>query len=306
MSTRNITPKAPAALQPGARGKVIFTCPFCQKPNADYRGKPRDGWWIACWSCSALGLDGGDYLQDLKDEVGAPSASALLDDAPRWLGYLATGPPSGRVGRKEPLPSPAAIKGYASRLATSPEALRWLREERGLSSRVIRRARLGYDGKSESIVFPMYDGVGGELVAAKRRKPEAGAQMKAWAGKGRAWPLYPSPPEKGPVLLVAGELDALAARSHGLPACSVTLGAGYWRGAWTDQLRSRDVFLCFDNNEQEAAWHRVDALHDEGVEVQWIGLHLLGLRTRKGDLSDFLGKGRAKTLHQILNKRRTA
>jgi hypothetical protein len=155
---------------------------------------------------------------------------------------------------------------------------------------VIRAERIGFDRDRGRLIFPMYER--GELVAAKWREPHTGAQMRSWAGEGRAWPLYPRPdPRAGWLLLVAGELDALAARSAGLSASSVTLGAGYWRGTWTDALRGLRVVVAFDNNEREQARERVAALRAAGVSATRLSLRALGLDTAKGDVTDYLRAG---------------
>lgn len=294
------TARPHASLQPGASSKTPITCPICGKPNADFRRKRNGDYNVACWSCQAAGLTGGDYLRAVAEKVGAPGGSALISDAPPWLGHLATGPPGG--ARHRPLPTPAQVKGWASRLGSSRAPLTWLRRERGLALEVVRRARIGWDGDNERLVFPMY--AGGELVAAKSRRLEAGAQMRAWAGRGRAWPLYPEPPEGGPVLLVAGELDALRGRTAGLPASSVTLGAGKWRDEWTAELRDRRVVVCFDVGEQEAARQRVAELRASGIRARRLDLRKLGLG-EKGDVSDYLNSGGdVAKLRRCLNRDR--
>ena len=110
------------------------------------------------------------------------------------------------------------------------------------------------------------------------------------AGKGRPWPLYPKPSRTAKwVLLVAGELDALRGRSANLPAVSVTLGAGHWRDAWTEQLRAyEEVIVCFDVNEELQAEHRVGVLQAAGLDARRLDLAALGLDDPKGDLSDYL------------------
>jgi hypothetical protein len=183
------------------------------------------------------------------------------------------------------------VGGWAQRLLASPEPLAYLTGERGLSLDVIGAARIGWDGKA--LTFPMFSA--GELVGFKRRAPRAGAQMLNWPGSGRPWPLYPEPsPGARWVLLVAGELDALRALSAGLPATSVTLGAGYngdlW-DEWTDALRGRRVVVCFDNNETEQARECVSRLGEAGISARRLDLRALGLDSPKGDLSDYLNGG---------------
>jgi hypothetical protein len=142
-----------------------------------------------------------------------------------------------------------------------------------------------------ALVFPMFDGQG-SIVAAKWRFPRGRVQMRSWPGTGRLWPLYPPLEDDWPwVLIVAGELDALRARSAGLPAASVTLGADTWRDDWTEELRGRFVVVCFDNNEGTLAHGRVRALSKAGVDAARLDLRTLGVTGAKADLSDYLNAG---------------
>jgi len=157
-----------------------------------------------------------------------------------------------------------------------------------VSLREVQRNRIGWNRKA--LTFPMFDG-DGELTGFKTRLPKDDAKMNCPSGK-RPWPLYPAVERReGWTLLVAGEFDALAARSVGVPASSVTLGAGYWRDEWTAELTGLRVVVCFDNNEQRQARERVAALKAAGIEARRLDLRDLGLKTPKGDVSDFLTSG---------------
>jgi hypothetical protein len=232
-----------------------------------------------------------------------------LKNEPRpWLAKV--GGKNARRSEPKPLPSRAQIDGWSSRLLSSSGPLGYLTEVRGLSLDVIERARIGWDGDSGRLTFPMY--AEGELVAFKTRKPRPKAKMISWPGEGRPWPLYPDPGEvasDGWLLLVAGELDALRGRTAGLPATSVTLGAGTWREVWTVELASLGVpvVVCFDNNERRQARAVVTRLRTAGVEAATLSLRRLGLHTRKGDLSDYLnGGGSALELKRLIRRERRA
>jgi hypothetical protein len=244
-----------------------------------------------------------DHLSDLAEATGADGVGDFLDQPARYLApYAISGGP--RRGRKEPLPSPAEIDGMARRLfaTEATNALAYLTDVRGLSLDVLRAARVGWNGRH--LIFPMY--VGGALVAAKRRLPIDGAAMECWAGQGRPWPLYPEPRATWRrLLLLAGDLDALRGVSEGLPAASVTLGAGTWRDDWTEQLRPVRVVVCFDNNEVEQARAVVERLKRAGISARRLDLRRLGLDTPKGDLSDYLnGGGTAREIRAALRSRR--
>ena len=246
---------------------------------------------MGCKSAKCEDLGGG-YLRALASKLNT-TAFLLLEDPRPFVKML---PSSGRrtlaAGKVAGLPSEAEFAGWARRLLAEPEPLRWLRDERVVSLDVIEEQGIGWDG--ERLTFPMF-GADGALVAAKHRKARNGAQMRSWPGGGRAWPLYGSArvrvPDDDWRLIVAGELDALAGRSAGLPACSGTIGAGTWKDEWTAQLRGLRVVVCFDNNESRIGREMTDRLVAAGVDATRFDLRRLGLRTRTGDLSDYLRAG---------------
>jgi len=265
--------------------KVAFRCPLCGSAGANYapRGDGQ-GWFVSCWACD---VSGGEWLRLVAAEVGASGGGDLLANPAIHLAPYVIGSAGADSGRRAKLPSAGRVAGWASRLHSEAEPLEWLTEARGISFDVIEAARIGWDG--DRLIFPML--WHGKVVAAKHRLPLDGAQMMAWPGRDRAWPLYPQPRCSGWVLLVAGELDALRARSAGLPAVSVTLGAGHWREEWTAALRGRRVVVCFDNNERAIARRRVRELRRGGVRATRLDLRKLGLDEPKGDLSDYLNNG---------------
>lgn len=280
--------------------RYYFRCVVCGDGNADATFTDKYGdlrWLVACKSLRCVEMGSGAWLRALAAKLGT-SAWNLLEDPRPFVTML---PSSGRrapaAGSGRDLPSPAEFAGWSRRLLAEPEPLKWLRETRGVSLDVIERERIGWDG--ERLTFPMF-GPDGGLVAAKHRRLGLVAQMRSWPGGGRNWPLYPSPvPAEGWQLIVAGELDALAGRSAGLPACSVPLGAATWRDDWTNGLRGLRVVVCFDNNEALFARMLTDRLVAAGVDATRFDLRRVGLRTPKGDLSDYLlGGGSARALRR--------
>jgi hypothetical protein len=193
-----------------------------------------------------------------------------------------------------PLPSDASISGWHSRLLEKQNsaALDYLTKQRGIALEVVKKYRVGWDGTR--LIFPITRVADGWL--AKTRLPVDRANMKCWRGTRGRWikeaTLYPDVPrEHRRVLLVAGELDALCARSLALPATSVTVGAGTWRDEWTDALRGlQHVLVVFDNNEGREAGECVQRLQAAGISAARLDLRRLGVRHPKGDLSDFLNR----------------
>lgn len=234
-----------------------------------------------------------DQLEALAQRVGAPSLGEFFNQPFRWMEPFAAGPGQRRAS-SVPLPSEDQIAAWMDKLWTDAgrQARRWLVRERGVSLDVIEAARIGWD--RHRLILPMY-GEGGRLVAVKWRMPDALSKTRSWSGQGRAWPLYPGCEDVaavyGWVLLLAGDLDALAARSADLPGVSVTCGAGTWREGWTEQLRGARVVVCFDNNEAKEARERVAVLKAAGIRARRLDLRRLGLADEKGDVSDYLSSG---------------
>lgn len=290
----------PTGPKPRLGERRNYACPVCGGGNADATYKTcRDGgedWFIGCWSLKCQ--TGGRYLVDLGRALGLGDGASKDE-----LALAIRTVRRGSSGRSKPksLPSRASVERWAARLLVSGEPLQYLTCSRGLSLDVIRKARIGWNGKM--LIFPMF--WRGELVALKRRAPRSGAQMMSWPGTGRPWPLYPEPDRsQRRILVVAGELDALRARSAGIPAASVTLGAGHWPEPWTEELWGLRVVVCFDNNEEEQARERVTVLKAAGIDARRLDLRRLGLDAPKGDLSDYLdGGGSIKRVQATLRRR---
>lgn len=228
-------------------------------------------------------LSGGEYLRALAEEVGAPGGAALISYAPRYLIGLATGPPIGGGRREEP-PSRAAVAGWQSRLRSDRAAMRYLREERGLTGTTIARHRLGYDG--EAIVLPVLRRRGPVNLRRRFLAPDAKPKMRGLAGH-RAR-LYPFAPPDDAWLLCEGEFDALLARQHGLPAVTSTAGT-HWASAWDRYLPGRRVAVVYDAGagSLRAAAQRAAKLREAGAEDAWaVALGSAGLHDGE-DLTDW-------------------
>lgn len=265
--------------------RVAFPCPVCDGGSADVtykldkHGEPR--WFVGCWR---IGCGGGarylDRLAATWDLSEGQTPETLAVEVMRRYGRR-------RRRAAEPLPSMEEVNEWARRLMGVWPPQEYLTVKRGISMQMLSWFRVGWDGRR--LIFPMLDGRE-EIAAAKHRQPRDGAQMIAWAGSGRKWPLYPVPTSEDWILLVAGELDALRARTAGLPAVSVPLGAGYWDDRWTADVSGRRVVVAFDVGEEKQAAERVEALRAAGVHTRRFDLRRLGLG-EKGDISDYLNGG---------------
>lgn len=193
-------------------------------------------------------------------------------------------------GPPEPLPPLDRLLLWQGLLREDQRARLWLCE-RGLSEETITRAGLGFHyGSRRAITIPLVDENG--LYNLKRRyldgidTPE---RPKYKALRGRPHGLYPDMPQGRSVLLCEGEFDALAARQHGLPAVTGTLGIEGWEDEWSCRFRGRRVAVAFDAGPRcyELAGERAEQLLAAGAQDAWpVDLMLAGLRPGE-DLTDW-------------------
>ncbi len=286
--------------RPEINDRIEYRCPSCGKAaNATFKTGD-DGhaqWFIGCWT---FGCEGRE-LHFLALELGL-DAAADKDEIAQELARRS--PPRHRTADAPPLPHLDEVDDWhlSLRLREGRRARRYL-VRRGISRRVMREHRIGWDGAR--LVFPM-DGPTGQLAAIKTRVPAQGARMMKPKGSGAwTWPLYPQPQaEPTRLFLVEGEIDALRLLSLGIPAASVTGGVDTWRDEWADELRGHHVVVAFDVEFERAAADRAARLRDAGVNARVFDLRRLGLTERNEDLSDYLRRGGdPETLHRVLAAR---
>jgi P4 family phage/plasmid primase-like protien len=135
-----------------------------------------------------------------------------------------------------------------------------LREERGLSDKVIDKYRIGYTLKhwnlkdlpyrkhKDCFTIPVYKGK--ELVNIRyhtRKKKADPKDLPYQTGLEYPTWLYPEEQLKERTLILTeGELDALCSMSQGLPAITVTGGAGTWKPEFTKRFKSKVLYIILD------------------------------------------------------------
>ncbi len=291
--------RAPLEPPTPALSRFAFRCPVYRHSgemcggngSANYgpvfRRGGLDDWLLDCWTCRAAGTGPGDYLRALAAEVGASDGSVLLDNPLHYLSHLITSS-GGRERKPEELPSGANLRLWEVQLRRS-RAWDWLQKKRGLEPATIRRWRLGYDGVA--VTIPIFD-PDDALVNVKRRyfpKPwfqkSDGSEVWKRSLAGRGAQLYPDVPAKGPIILCAGETDALLGRQWGLPCVSTTCGASLPRELVSKmQPEGRRVYVLYDIGEEALASITATQLRAAGARALPVGL---GLPRKGEDLTDF-------------------
>lgn len=246
---------------------------------------------VRCFGC-------GGGLEDVHAVTGIPKTRLLKWPPPEELGEPISESRRG-TAHVDPPPSEGSVAGWHSTLLSSPDALRYLLEERRLSIGTILDYELGYDRPKDAIAFPVRDNAG-ELVNLKRRFLDPAADPKTRAlSRPANW--YPDVPASGALLLVAGEIDALTGRQLGLPTVTTTCGATvpeHLLGA----LAHRDVYVMFDVGEDVAAKRTARRLQTVQARPLIVRLSRLGLPDR-ADLNDFYRQGGTKRDLERLIKR---
>jgi hypothetical protein len=278
-------PHQPTAGKGNRCHKAIYACPVCGKAGKlTVTAKSAGGWLIGCWACQAAGLSGGEYIRALADAVGAPGGGAVLENPFRYLGEPVTASHERRLPAE--LPSSAALAGWTARLPSSGPPLDYLLNERGLELDTIRLHQVGWDG--EAFTLPVFDSAGDPVNVRRRFWPERKPKITGLAG--RPATFYPSHAlaGPGPLLLVAGEFDALLSQQNDIPGVSTTCGARLPEPLIPElQPDGRRIAVAYDVGEEAAAERTVAQLRTAGAKA-WVVR--LGLPNEGDDLTDWFVK----------------
>jgi ribA/ribD-fused uncharacterized protein len=192
--------------------------------------------------------------------------------------------------RDAPVSSVSAhdVRGWAQALRDDVELLARLAGERGWKPDTLRKLGVGFDG--ERITVPITDDQNA-LQGVLRLRVDASQRPKVLAAPGTRLGLIPHPSsEAGPVLLVEGPSDMLAARSAGLAAIAVP-GTHAWRAEWARGFAGREVTIVMDADRpgRDAA-----ARIARDLDRQSAGVRIVDLAPGRDDgydLSDWLKAG---------------
>lgn len=170
---------------------------------------------------------------------------------------------------------------------------------RGVTDKLIRQYRLGYDGGRISIPIPNKNGL---IVNIRRYLPGApgSEKMKNKRGHGKIR-LFPLEQLKyDTIILCGGEIKAIvtAARinKYNIGAITATAGEGNWHPLLNNFFKNKHVYVCFDvDKEGDKAAHLICARLKK--DVTWIGKMDLPLDADKypnGDVNDYFGVEKKK------------
>lgn len=178
--------------------------------------------------------------------------------------------------------------------------------DRGITAKMIRDHRIGYDVKNTRITIPIFDDQG-RVVNVRKYLPGAPGPEKMRNVHGFSKPrLYPANQFDYDVIWVlGGEMKALLAASilnpHNIGAITPTAGEGAWDPDWNVKFRGKKVFLCFDidNAGLSAAKKIGTTLFSYATELHTIHIPLDKDEYPTGDLNDYVG-GENATKEDVL------
>lgn len=259
----NCTPGG--AAEQSCKTYTVGQCPVCGAGHAHAtvttNAPPYGRTLLNCYKCGS-GYD--SYAHEVADCIGV-SIGDLLRDPIRYLRpFIADDARAvGRGGQACPAPL-GDISAFHRRLLAEPARLGHLTDERGLWRETIVSHRLGWDGRS--FVIPVT--FGGVLQTVVRYRPwRQKRRYVVLRGRG-SWP-YPEVPAGRAVVLVAGIMDALVARQHGLPAVTMTCGKTLPQDWALSFGASKRVAVMYDSGEEASAARSVEMLRPY-VSSAWV------------------------------------
>jgi Toprim-like len=255
---------------------------------------------IGAWKCHGCGAEGGAF--DAAGSRGHDQRSAMellfrYGLATPHPSRPRRGAPAG-ISRNKPVPA-APERHTRSLKITETHVARWhaalgkqplltqrLARDRGWNRETITTLELGI--ARSRITIPVRDEQR-RLVGLLRYKPwppGASDKMRAAAGSRRQLLPHPATEPSTRILLVEGEPDMIAARSHGLTAIAVP-GVGCWQPDWAQLLAARYITIVMDADSQGRALAARIA-HDLAGLARSEILDLAPTRDDGYDLTDWL------------------
>jgi hypothetical protein len=252
-----------------------------------------DGWTATCPAhddnAPSLSINQGDdgrvlvhchagcSIEEIVEAIGI-SVSDLFAEETSITPRILVGKNGSVTAATMPLIDPSEIDRMHE--ALTPTQRGFLRDARCISDEVIDRYQIGvtmkFDDPRVTIPIPNPKGEFEDVRCwlHPKRRSEATAKILHWEkgyGSARLFPIDML--QQVELVLVAGELDALALISHGIPSITATAGESTWPGALSRQIASSSVtsvIVVPDNDETGAkgAHLRAGSLHTHGLAVR--------------------------------------
>ena len=269
-----------AGQAPDGRGEIDIYCPV----HADSRRSASINVEKGVWYCHA-GCGGGSIRQLVAAADSFVPADGRVAEATR--------PSNGRMSELV-LPTMREVVHWHKRLRRERVIAARLYQQRGIREDTMRKAMIGWDGKTYKI--PVF---GPDRCLWNVRnydmRPTMG-RSKIWntrgMGEARLYPygVLTSTTMSEQVLFCEGEWDTLLALQHGYSAVTRTDGAGKpWNHDWTEHFAGLRVYLCGDADDAGVKSNEeIGYCLSDVAEVYQCHLPYHHRRTNGNDLTDYL------------------
>lgn len=182
-------------------------------------------------------------------------------------------------------------------LRDNREVLAEFQTRRGLTVDTIQKFRIGWCAARRAYTIPVFD-PDGDPINVRYYYPQAtGKQPKYRNHKGYGrmalYPLWPDNAVLGDGLVIAeGELDALTCIQHGVPALTVTAGAGNWNSVWNGMFKDKQIWVVYDRDKagHDGAVRIVNHLRRHVRSIRIVELPFEYKVNHGEDLTDFFVK----------------
>lgn len=298
---------------PSASGEYRMHCPD-HGPDRDpsASANPEKGSWY-CGKCERGGKL-STLIRRLKASGPSNNGIGPEDDGPAtydpFEGLSESDFQPEAKARRTELPterlSEAKVTGWHEALMADGAKLRAFMEERALDLATVKAYQIGWDSSGYRVevdgevkrigrqryTIPIRDD-DGNIVNVRRYRMGTGRGPKMTNSTGHGSPprLFPTDQlEHDEVMVVEGELDALAAIAHGVPAVSGTGGAGRWDDRWGREFEDKTVYVMYDNDEDGRKGAK-RANHNLGKHAEAVHMMAPMVDQDKGDLTDYFVEG---------------
>lgn len=217
------------------------------------------------WNCHACGAPGGAFdaatVWGYSDRgaIGLMVAYGLTEHRAYRHAVDSRRAPHKQVRPRRSRPPESVLKAteddiatWQANLASDRVLIARLAQHRGWRYPAMRTLCLGVD--RGRITIPTRDHAG-RLIGLLRYQPwprPGEAKLRAARGSRRTLLPHPAAEPSQSILLVEGEPDMIAARSHGIPAIAVP-GVDGWRPQWASWFTGRQVAVVMDCDKQGRA-----------------------------------------------------
>lgn len=139
-------------------------------------------------------------------------------------------------------------------LRDNTDILKEFQARRGLTLEMIKKFKIGWHIGRKAYTIPVFDR-DGEPINVRYYYPNATGKQPRYRnhkGYGRMalYPLWPECALDVPgLVLCEGELDTLTCIQHGIPALTVTAGAGNWNSAWNGLFKGKKIWIVYDRDK---------------------------------------------------------